>query len=182
MTGHAHRLGSALLLAALVLGGCRRDEDPVATGFQPLPSDVVMTGVTHYLTADGVRSAKLVSDSVYQHQDSSKVELFGVNLTLYDSSGQVTATVTSRFGDLDERTNAMVARGNVVVLRQDGAERIESEELHYNPQTHQIWSTVQTTRTMEGAVTIGDGFTVDDQFRNFQLQNARGAVPGAIRF
>ena len=183
MTPRLRSSAFALLAACTcVLGACSRDEDPVATGFQPLPSDVVMTGVTHFLTADGVRNAKLVSDSVYQHQDSSKVELFGVDLTLYDGNGQVTATVTSLFGELDERTNAMVARGNVVVLRQDGAERIESEELHYNPQTHQIWSTVRTTRTIDGAVTIGDGFTVDDEFRNFQLENARGTVPGGIRF
>ncbi|MGH7506625.1 MAG: LPS export ABC transporter periplasmic protein LptC, partial [Longimicrobiales bacterium] len=118
----------------------------------------------------------------YQFQDTATVELFGVDLTLYDGNGQVSATVTSEFGELNERTNEMVARGNVVVLRLDGAERIETEQLHYSPQTHRIWSDVLTTRTLEGCVQQGDGFNTDDEFRSFQLENARGCVPGGIEF
>ncbi len=169
-------------LFAFAAAACQPDEGPVATGFEALPSDVVLTDVTHNITVDGVRNAKLLSDSVYQFQDSSIVELFGVDLTLYDANGQVTATVTSQFGELNERTNEMVGRGNVVVLRQDGAERIETEELFYNPQTHRIWSNVLTTRTVNGSVQQGDGFRTDDEFRNFELENARGTVPGGIRF
>lgn len=170
------------VLALVAAAACQPDDGPVATGFQSLPSDVVLTDVTHHITADGVRNAMLLSDSVYQFQDSATVELFGVDLTLYDGNGQVSATVTSRFGELDERTNEMVARGNVVVLRQDGAERIETEELHYSPQTHRIWSDVLTTRTLNDCVQQGDGFNTDDEFRSFQLENARGCVPGGIEF
>ena len=174
--------GSTCIVFALLAAACQPEEGPVATGFESLPSDVVLTDVTHNITADGVRHAKLLSDSVYQFQDSAIVELFGVDLTLYDASGQVSATVTSLSGELNERTSEMVARGNVVVLRQNGAERIETEELYYNPQTHRIWSDSLTTRTMDGAVQQGDGFRTDDQFRSFQLENARGTVPGGVRF
>lgn len=168
--------------ALLATAACQREEGPVATGFHALPSDVVLTDVTHNITADGVRNAKLLSDSVYQFQDSATVALFGVDLTLYDANGQISATVTSQFGELDERTNEMVARGNVVVLRADATERIETEELYYNPQTHRIWSDVLTTRTLDGCVQQGDGFNTDDEFRSFQLENARGCVPGGIQF
>lgn len=173
------------IVFALIMGACQREEGPVATGFEPLPVDVVLSDVTHYISVEGVRNAKLLSDSVYQHQDSSQVQLFGVDLTLYDGSGNPSATVTSRGGLLNERTNAMVARGNVVLLRQNGAERIETEELHYDPQAQRIWSDVATTRTVNGAVQRGDGFnadlTADGQFRNLQIRNARG-TGGAIRF
>src|SRR5690606_41787034 len=76
----------------------------------------------------------------------------------------------------------MVARGNVVVLRVDGTERIETEELYYNPQTHRIWSTVHTTRTVNGCTQEGDGVQTDDQFRSVTLENARGCLPGGIVF
>lgn len=161
---------------------CEADAGPVGAGFQPLPSDVVLTDVTHNITSEGVRYAKLVSDSVYQYQDSSTVALFGVDLTLYDASGNVSATVTSLSGDLNERTNEMVARGNVVVLRTNDTERIETEELHYNPQTHRIWSDVHTTRTVDGCTQEGDGVQTDDQFRSVTLENARGCLPGNIVF
>ena len=170
---------------ALVLASCQREEGPVATGFEPLPVDVVLEDVTHFITVEGVRNARLLSDSVYQHQDSAQVQLFGVDLTLYDSQGNPSATVTSVTGALNERTNAMVARGNVVLLRQGGAERIETEELHYDPQARRIWSDVATRRTVNGAVQQGDGFnadlTADGQFRNLQIRNARG-TGGGIRF
>jgi LPS export ABC transporter protein LptC len=173
------------LAFTLALAACQREEGPVAAGFEPLPVDVVLAGVTHYITVDGVRNAKLLSDSVYQHQDSAQVQLFGVDLTLYDGQGGPSATVTSRTGALNERTNAMVARGNVVLLRQNGAERIETEELHYDPQAQRIWSDVATTRTLNGAVQRGDGFNADltpeGQFRNLQIRNARGTGAG-IRF
>lgn len=175
------RLLTCVLVAAAG-SACEREEGPVGAGFQPLPSDVVLTDVTHNITSDGVRYAKLVSDSVYQYQDSSAVSLFGVDLTLYDASGNVSATVTSLFGVMNERTNEMVARGNVLVLRADGTERIETEELHYNPQTHRIWSDVYTKRSIGDCVQEGDGVQTDDQFRNVQLENARGCLPGDIRF
>lgn len=181
---HLHSFVRSWVAAAcaLVIVACDTDDGPVGAGFEALPSDVVLTDVTHNITSEGVRYAKLVSDSVYQYQDSSTVALFGVDLTLYDASGNVSATVTSLFGDLNERTNEMVARGNVVVLRADGTERIETEELHYNPQTHRIWSTVHTTRTIDGCTQEGDGVETDDQFRSVQLENARGCLPGEIVF
>lgn len=170
------------LAFALAATACDTETGPVGAGFQPLPSDVVLTDVTHNITSEGVRYARLVSDSVYQYQDSSTVALFGVDLTLYDARGDVSATVTSLTGDLNERTSEMVARGNVVVLRVDGTERIETEELYYNPQTHKIWSTVHTTRTINGCTQEGDGVQTDDQFRSVTLENARGCLPGDIVF
>jgi len=170
------------LAFALAVMACDTEDGPVGAGFQPLPSDVVLTDVTHNITSEGVRYARLVSDSVYQYQDSSTVALFGVDLTLYDARGDVSATVTSLTGDLNERTSEMVARGNVVVLRVDGTERIETEELYYNPQTHRIWSTVHTTRTVNGCTQEGDGVQTDDQFRSVTLENARGCLPGGIVF
>lgn len=182
MRSMKHLRPLAWLCFALAAPACDADDGPVGAGFQPLPSDIVLTDVTHNITSEGVRYAKLVSDSVYQFQDSSTVALFGVDLTLYDASGNVSATVTSLFGNLNERTNEMVARGNVVVLRTNGTERIETEELHYNPQTHRIWSNVHTKRTVDGCTQEGDGVQTDDRFSTVTLENARGCLPGEIVF
>jgi LPS export ABC transporter protein LptC len=152
---------------------------PAASGqFRNLPSDHVMIDVRHYLTDDGIRRGVMNADTAYVFVDSGKVNLRKVHLLLYGTTGTEVANLVSRTGELNQRNNAMVARGNVVLIAREGARRIETEELHYDPNTHRIWSTVTTTMQQNGTRITGDGFTADDQMQNIQVTRPHGKVSG----
>lgn len=147
-------------------------------GFRELPADHVMLDVEQYMTDDGVRRGELHADTAYVYVDSAKVELRKVHLLLFNPDGQQSADLTSRKGALDQRTNAMVARGDVILVARQGSRRIETQELHYDPNSHRIWSDVSTTMQQNGTRVTGDGFTADDQMQNVQITHPRGRVQG----
>ncbi|HSJ10632.1 MAG TPA: LPS export ABC transporter periplasmic protein LptC [Longimicrobiales bacterium] len=165
-------------LAAVALAACNGTTAPITGDYESLPADQVLMGVTHHMTVEGVRTAKLLSDTTYVYDDSAAIQLRGVNLELYTETGAVRAYLTSETGELDTGTNRMVSRGSVVLTVQGPNGRtVRTEELHYDPQQKRIWSTVTTCDKPTGSgERCGDSFESDDQFQNFRISRPRGAV------
>jgi LPS export ABC transporter protein LptC len=159
------------------LVACGGPTGPVNEHYESLPADQVTFGVEHTITVSGVRQALLRSDTVLMYNDSSMVQLRGVNLDIYTEEGTLRATLTALSGALDNSTRRMIARGNVVLVVQGPQGRtVWTEELHYDPQQKRIWSDVRTrTRTQRGDELTGDGFSSDEQFQNFDIRSPRGS-------
>ena len=169
--------GAALLTAAVT--ACDSGTAPRgAQDYPQLPADYVVAGVTHYLTEDGVRKGVLNADTAYFFADSARANLVKVHLLLYNATGEKAADLTSKTGQLDQRSNAMIARGNVVLVATGGgAQRVETQELHYDPNQHRIWSDVSSVIYQSGNRTVAQGgFSADDQLKNFQMKGVRGTV------
>jgi LPS export ABC transporter protein LptC len=169
-----------LAASLLAVAACSNPgQGPTATNYMELPAESVMYGMSHRMSSNGVRSAVLESDTVYQLSESTRWDLFGVNLVTYDETGGERAVVTSETGELFTDTERMIARGNVVLIVDGGEHRIETEELHYDPSTRRLWSEVATRyRRGNGAWAVGTGFTADDAFQNVRVQNLSGTAPG----
>lgn len=174
--GGRHRWLAAVLLVAAACGGAA--SDPMVAEFQELPADQIMEGVEFSSTSAGVRSATLVSDTAYLFDDSTVMHLRGVDLEVYEETGRQTAHITSRTGVFDQTTQKMIATGNVVLTILGDGRKIETEELHYDPETRRVWSDVETRMTeQDGTVSTVESFTADDQFTNVQSRGARGGRP-----
>ena len=178
-------------MRAMVVGGllyfavaaCNGATGPVTTNYESLPADQVMYGMEHNVSKGGIRSALLKADTAFMYDDSSSIQLRVVNLDVFDEHGAVRAELTSRTGELDQNTNRMVARGNVVlVVTGENGRTIYTEELHYDPNQKQIWSDVKIRQVFpDGRENTADSFRSDDQFRNFTAQGLTGST-GAISF
>lgn len=164
---------------ALALAGC--GDDTASPGQTELPEDMtaeqVLLGIEHTITTDGVRRARLDADTAYRHESDERVDLRGVHLVLFDETGARTATITSRAGELNTRSQMMVARDDVVVVTNDGRRRVETEELHYDPSSERIWSDVETWFYQDDDRGRGDGFT-SDGLRDLQVRNPSGTIHG----
>lgn len=147
------------------------EADPFA---QSLEAPVVF-GMTSFITVDGVREGRIQADTAYTMPDSGKVDLRVMNVTFYDEQGRERATVIGRTGEWYQDTNYMVARGDVVLRVHTDSSRIESPEIHYDPDGERIWSDSATVRTLaNGAVTRGSAFESDIEFTNVRVLNIRG--------
>lgn len=175
----------AALTVSLALGvtACTEPvETPVAPGeLLELGADMVQFGMVSFLTASGVREGRVQADTAYAWNDSSKVALRGMNVVFYDEDGRPRVTITARRGEMNERTDQMVAREDVVLVVHEDGRRIESPELHYDPDRDRLWSDSATVQTLNGRVTRGTSFESDLEFRNFRLANPRGDI-GQIVF
>ena len=163
----------------LVLLGCETQaEPPVASGeVASMDADQVMFGVEYFVTGNGVVRGVLRSDTAFMYEDSALVRVRPVNLTLYGEQGDTAGVVTARSGLLNTRTQVMVANGDVVV-QEVGGDRIETDELHFDPNRDRVWSEVATTIHRDGTELRGSGFTSNTQLTDTRIETPRGRVEG----
>lgn len=174
---------SRILAGLLAVAACSSPQEPAASAgdFHELPADQIMTDVVFRPTNGGIATALLHADTVYMKKDSSRYDLVGVDLDFYDATGGLSGTLTSATGEYATTTQAMVAHGDVVLVTKDenGADRrIETEELHYDPTTRQVWSDVPTVMHTADGVMRGTSFRSDDGFNNVTIPGYRGPIPG----
>lgn len=186
MTAAVLRIGTLLALVAAACGN--RDQGPVAgEEYENMGADQIIVNPNQIITADGIRQAVLRADTAFVYEDSAFVEFRAVELTLFERDGAEAAHLTADTGELETRTEAMVARGDVVLVTTEGGRRIETEELHYDPRQRRIWSDVPTVIIDAGDRLEGTGFTADlstdGRIRDITLRDPRGRAPGsAIEF
>lgn len=167
-----------ILPGIVLVAACGGGGKGFAAGGEPeaLPADKVVTGMRHYITAHGIRQALLLADTAYFYDEKKPIELRKVDLTLYRPTGEVAATVTAESALIDPRTEAIDAKGNVVVVSPDQDQRIESDELHYSPAEDRLWSNMPTTYVRDGKITRGEGFTSDGRGENVKVIKPSGHV------
>ncbi len=152
---------------------------PPGENIPDMVADRIIYGVEFNSSSDGVKRARMHADTAFAFNspDSATMHLRGMRIEMFDENGAKGGVVTGRSGVIDSRTKVMVARGNVVMVMSKDGRRIETEELHYDPNAHRIWSTVKTvTVNSDGSRQTANSFESDDKFRNFTAKGARGAT------
>lgn len=154
---------------------CSSVETPPTTGMSADSADQVGYGVTHILTADGIRRMRLEADSAYTYLRAQRNELFGITVTFYSPIGVETSTLTAKEGTYDWRTGNMEARGDVVTVSPEG-NRLETSILQYDRVRNEIVGPAPFHWTTPDQDVEGDAFTSDPELRNVQTTRARGAL------
>jgi LPS export ABC transporter protein LptC len=165
-----------LAIGALAVYGCQ-EPAPMTTATDSLrflEADAVVIDGQHFFTQEGVRAATLLFDTAYQWRDSVDMHLARLTLTVYNEDGSERARVTSDRGTLDRRGDRMTARENVVLVVPAQVRRLETEELHYDPEGNRIWSDSAFAMTHDGRSLRGSAFTSDLEFRNFRVLGPGG--------
>jgi LPS export ABC transporter protein LptC len=147
-----------------VLGGCDSGIKPTATTTAADSADQVLINMSHYVTNAGIQRTHVRADTAFFYSPSQTAELRNVHITFYDQRGAETSTLTSHEGTYRWRTGDMEARGNVVVVRTDGA-TLRTEVLRYSQTKNEVTSDKpfvfdEPTRHIEG-----EGFTSDPDFK-----------------
>ena len=168
------------ILAIASTGACSSKKQPPVATHSPLAdsADQIMYGARFKLTDQGLARAQLEADTAYFFDDNTRQELENVHTTFYTVTGAKDAVLTSRHGTINNRTNNMIARGNVVVVSEDGR-RLTTPELIYNQQKNQISSDSAFVMTEPNRRLEGVGFRSDPNMKNIQiLSGAKGIARG----
>jgi LPS export ABC transporter protein LptC len=168
------------ILAVASAGACSSKTQPPVATHSPLAdsADQIMYGARFKLTDQGLARAQLEADTAYFFDDNTRQELENVHTTFYTVTGAKDAVLTSRHGTINNRTNNMIARNNVVVVSEDGR-RLTTAELIYNQQKNQISSDSAFVMTEPNRRLEGVGFRSDPNMKNIQiLSGAKGVARG----
>lgn len=167
---------AALMLATGSLA-CE-EENTTPTASPPLletGADMVMTDIKLNITQENIRTGELYADTAFLFRDSSAYHLRQLELVMFHETGAQEARVTAERGRFTPNTRAMTAWGNVILVITEGNKRVESQELHYDPNGDRIWSDSATTMIEPGRISEGLGFESDLGFRRTVVG------PGSIR-
>jgi len=172
------RLFAAVGLVTAISACSQEIETPLAdAATQSIEADNVLFGMVSFMTASGVREGRVRADTAYLFADSSMAKLRQMQIVFYGEDGRPSATVTGVYGEYSPESDRMVARGDVVLEIHSDSSRIESQELHYDPEIDKIWSDSATVRTMsDGSVTSGSSFESDMSFDNVLIRDMRGGA------
>jgi LPS export ABC transporter protein LptC len=167
------RSGAALALWFNVLFAvlaCNEATPPpvVKQSFLPDSAEQMLFGVRVVITDQGVKRASLRADTGLMYDDNTRAELRRLNTTFYTAEGEQNATLTSERGTYNIRLETMEARGNVVVVSDDGR-KLETPHLRYDPSKNEVSSDSAFTLTEAERVTQGVGFLADPDLTRIQI-------------
>ena len=150
--------------AGLAGAACEGGIKPTATISAPDSADQVLITMSHEVTDSGVRRANVRADTAYFYSPSQTAELRHVHITFYDPAGVETSTLTAREGTYHWRTGDMEGRGDVVVVRTDGA-TLRTDVLRYSQAKSQVSSDKPFVFDEPNRHIEGEGFTSDPAFK-----------------
>lgn len=174
------RLALALGTVALLVTACTSKKQPPVAAHSPLAdsADQIMYNSRFVLSDQGIARAQMHADTAYFFDDNTRMEFENPNVTFFNSMGAKDAVLTARRGSLNNRTNNMIARKNVVVVSEDGR-RLTTSELIYNQQKNEISSDSAFVMTEPGRELSGIGFRSDPNMNNIRiLKGASGIARG----
>lgn len=168
------RLLLAVFAVALAAAGAACGSDlqaPPTTSSMADSADQVFFGVEHHMSQQGIRRATMDADTAYIFEEGVRLELRNVRLTFFTTEGVRDAVLTSREGTYNTRTGQMEARGDVVLVGEDGR-RLMSEQLRYDQRADQIASdsafvSIENDRRLEGI-----GFRANSDLSRWQCLEA----------
>jgi LPS export ABC transporter protein LptC len=172
-----------LVVVATVAGAC---QDPGATppvnlGGVRDTADQTMFGVRLMLADRGIQRAQMEADTAFTFEDNTKTELRNVRTLFFTETGLKNGTLTSREGTYNVRSGNMEARGNVVVVSEDGR-RLETQQLRYDPARNEISSDSAFVLTEPTQRVSGIGFRADPNLNNVNiLRAASGSTTRSVR-
>ena len=170
----------AIVCATLASACDNRTAPPIIRGSALADSaDQVMFGAHFNLTDKGLSRAELLSDTAYFFDDNTRVELRKVNATFYTMTGARDAYLTSKRGTYRSRVGNMIARGNVVVITEEGR-RLTTPELLFDQAKNEISSDSAFVLTEPGRRLEGIGFRSDPNMQNVRILKTKSGSTGAV--
>jgi LPS export ABC transporter protein LptC len=142
-------------------------------------ADQVMYGITFNLTDKGLSRAELNSDTAYFFDENTRIELRTVEVTFFTATGARDAYLTSDRGTYQSRRGMMVARGDVIVITEEGR-RLTTPELRYDQTMNEIASDSAFVLTEPGRRLEGIGFRSDPNMQNVQILRTKSGSTGAV--
>ena len=174
-------IASASLVLAVFLYSC--GQASVGQSVESAPREQAAVLIT-----DSVRS--LISDSgvtryrieatqwlIFDKTDPPYQEFpDGVYLEQFDEDLTVKASLKADYAYYNEKEQQWTLRGNVHALNREG-EQFETPEMHWNQQTHRVFSDTSIHITRERSIIKGVGFDSNEEMTKYTILNPTGVFP-----
>ena len=177
--------GRGWIVVVILASACGQDQ--ASTG--ELPSifaegaDQVLLGVEHYLTREGVRTARVLADTAYTYEGVAQMDMRGLRIEFFDEEGLEDAVLTSASGIYDLESGDLTVRGRVVVdarLEDGERSRLETDSLVYTAEGKQLTTDASWVLSHgDGSVERGNGLVTTSSLETIETRDWSVSTPSA---
>ena len=168
------------LFVALFLSFACVRKDEIALTAEPREDDPLMTAksIDVLFSDSGKIQAHLTSPFLKKFSGEDPCTEFpdGFHVTIFDSIGRPSTSITGRYGKNREAARIMEARGNVVVRNLIKNKQMETEHLTWDQNRHLIFSAGKVKITEPSKILFGDGIQANESFSWYRIINPTGQM------
>jgi LPS export ABC transporter protein LptC len=121
---------------------------------------------------------KLISSRLNRYEAEEPYIEFpeGLQLLFFDSLMKVKSELTANYGISWEKKKLMEVKDDVVITDFEKDEVLNTEHITWDQTKREIYSHVFVKRTNRDGVMYGDGFSADENLKNYKLIRPRGVL------
>ena len=166
-----------LLFTSSVLA-CKNDLETTSKEKNNLPARTdVGKNIEVYYSEKSIKTALLHAPTMMKQEDTAYRTYFpdGIKLEMFDSLGNLSSTLTSKYGENDHMTNQMKARDSVVLISTNG-QSLKTKELIWMQNEHKMVSYGAVEITNKNEIIYGDTLFGDENLKRYVVKKIRGIV------
>ncbi|WP_209329832.1 LPS export ABC transporter periplasmic protein LptC [Lunatimonas salinarum] len=174
-----------ILSAFLVLGwcmfsfSCREDVDKSQLAVYEGPTRVGFDIVLHHSDSAIVRT-KLMADKQLEFRNGNTEFPEGIVIHFFDKDGALSTTIQADRGYYEKRTNLYRGEGDVRVHNISKDQRLNSEELFWDPSKKRIYTEKFVTVEEPDRIIRGTGMEADEGFNDYTFTEVTGEIDNAL--
>ena len=165
----------------LLLFSCNIESNRELQSSDGLP-DQESWGVTIIMTHEGLMRAEIKSGHLKKYNEQEHIVLdSSVVVDFFDSQERHTSTLVSDKAEINEKSNDMVAIGNVIA-KSDSGIVLFSETLTWTAEDEKLFTkdSIMIT-TLDKDTLFGKGFESDADLENWRIINPSGITGGELQ-
>lgn len=142
---------------------------------KPYTGPVIKTFHLNTVYTDSAKvRIKMYADLQLEYQNGNQEYPKGVKLEFFNELGQNHAVLTAKKGKFDKQKNEYTAYKDVVVRNLLKNEQLNTDELHWTPNTQKIYTDKGVTITTSKEILKGLGLSAKQDFTEYEILRPTG--------
>ncbi len=159
------------LFFSLILGCSSKQpasDDQAAMGDSSLVPNSELSDAQIFLYDKGEVTTEIKAKRIIRFEKIDSTMAYSLDVSIYDSTGEVTTTVVGDSGIIRENTGNMYIYGNVVVVTEDNF-TLETDYLFWDEEKDKIKTDAFVRITQNDDVVTGWGLIADQQLKSYKI-------------
>jgi len=123
-----------------------------------------------------VIKAKVITPSLLEFEDGNQEMPSGFFIEFFSADGSTSSTLTADYARYNKEEDRWKATGNVILVNIKNNERLNTEELFWNPTDEKIYTEKFVRIETEDQILLGQGLTADQDFSTYKIEKLTGEL------
>ncbi|GJM59700.1 LPS export ABC transporter periplasmic protein LptC [Persicobacter diffluens] len=166
----------AILLALLTLSACEEEKKDVNVFVSyegpMMEADTILT----YYSDSARLVLTLEADKQLEFESGDREFPEGLYLEFFNKEGEMEATLRCNYCYYEKEKMEYKAQGDVRVQNVESGEKLNTEELFWNPKTKKVYTEKFVRIESEGQILTGEGLDAAQDFSFYHIRTPKGTI------